>query len=211
MLRAKQRGVSFIEIAIGLAILGIGIAWAIPNYSAWMQNTQIRNMAESIASGLQLARVEAIKRGSQVEFVLTDLAPTLPNQNVQLGTIDSATGTNWMVRAVLPIVAGVTTYSFVTGRSGVEGSANARVQSGNAFFAGDLDVVTFDRFGRVAAANADASGPIAKICVKSAALTTGARNLEINVSNGGQIKMCDPAVTDASDPRRCLTAPPRCS
>ena len=58
----RARGISLIEILIGLAILGIGMAWGVPSYSVWMQNLQIRNMAESIVSGLQVARSEAIAR-----------------------------------------------------------------------------------------------------------------------------------------------------
>ena len=94
----KQYGVSLIEIMIGLAILGISMAWAMPSYSVWMQNTQIRNMAESIVQGLQQARSEAIKRNRYVEFVLTTQSPTSVIEDLPaLGAIG---GTNWVVRAI---------------------------------------------------------------------------------------------------------------
>ncbi len=217
MRRNAQRGISLIEIAIGLAILGIGIAWAIPSYSVWTQNLQIRNMAESIVAGLKIARSEALARNSRAEFILTDQAPSNGIAQDALGTLVTAAGPNWMVRAFNP--PGGATYTYVTGSSGAEGSRNATMKSGNDNFAGGLAAVTFDRYGRLARdpngaiVNVDASLPMTKICVRSASLTAanGARILEINISAGGQVKMCDPSVAAASDPRRCVTALPRCA
>ncbi|MEO6024962.1 MAG: GspH/FimT family pseudopilin [Burkholderiales bacterium] len=213
-----QRGVSMIEIAIGLAIVGIGIAWAIPSYSVWMQNLQIRTMTESIVAGLQLARSEAISRNGRAEFILTNQDPSAAIAQTALDSLTDETGTSWMVRAFLP-PGSATTYGYVTGRTGAEGSANATVLSGDAGFAGGLAAITFDGFGRLSRdgngvlMNADGSAPIAKLCVKSNKLDSahGARNLEINIGASGLVKMCDPVVTDATDPRRCLTPAPRCS
>ena len=209
----RARGVSLIEILIGLAILGIGIAWGVPSYGVWMQNLQIRNMAESIVSGLQVARSEAVSRNAAVEFVLTNADVVAANRNIAVNTLGNDKGLNWMVRAVLPVG-----YAYVTGRDGNEGSRNAILQAGDAGFAGNLYAVTFDGFGRQRSnangiiENVDATGQIAKICIGSSKLTAtnGARLLEIDVSVSGQIKMCDPSVADATDPRRCLTPAPRC-
>jgi type IV fimbrial biogenesis protein FimT len=214
----RERGISLIEILIGLAVLGIGMAWGVPSYSVWMQNLQIRNMAESIVAGLQVARSEAISRNGSVEFVLMSADLIAANRNTALLTLGDDAGRNWMVRAVLP-AGSPTTYAYVTGRDGAEGSRNATVQAGDANIGGNLYAVTFDNFGRQRFAangvvqNIDASNQIAKICVGSSQLSVanGARLLEINVSVSGQIKMCDPSVTSATDPRRCLTAAPRCS
>ena len=209
----RARGISMIEILIGLAILCIGIAWGVPSYGVWMQNLQIRNMAESIVSGLQVARSEAISRNGPVEFVLMNADVVAANRNTAVNTLGNDKGRNWMVRAVLPVG-----YAYVTGRDSSEGSRNATLQAGDANFANNLYAVTFDSFGRQRSAgsgliqNIDASNQIAKICVGSSTLTAanGARLLEINVSVSGQIKMCDPSVASATDPRRCLTAAPRC-
>jgi type IV fimbrial biogenesis protein FimT len=211
LIKPRQRGFSFIEIVIGLAILGIGIAWAVPNYSMWIQNTQIRTLAESVASGLQMARVEAVRRNGQVEFVLTTSDPTIASEDIDLSTLGSDTGANWIVRAILPGGGGATDYGFVTGSVGEAGSARAIVKAGDADIAGGRNAVTFDGLGRVLAANDDGSGPIIKICVRPANPTTGIRVLEIDIGNAGQVKMCDPSVVDINDPRRCLTAGLRCS
>ena len=213
MLRARsQRGVSMIEIAIVLAIIGIGMSWAMPSYSKWMQNAQIRNMAEMIIGGVQQARSEAISRSGNVEFLLTSLNPTSADKQALIPALADANGVNWMIRAAnLP--GAPTPYTYVAGSVGTEGSSKATVQAGDINISGNLNAVTFDGFGRVVAANADASLPITKICVASSALTAanGAKVLEIDVSAGGQVKMCDPSVTAGTDPRRCLTAAPRCA
>jgi type IV fimbrial biogenesis protein FimT len=214
----RARGISLVEMLIGLAILAIGIAWAVPSYSVWMQNLQIRNMAESIVSGLQVARSEAISRNAPVEFVLmsADIIPA--NRQTPLPGLGDENGRNWMVRAVLPL-GSPTNYGYITARDGNEGSQYATVQAGDLNFGGNLYAVTFDHFGRQRFAangvvqNIDASGQVTKICVGSSRLTAanGARLLEINVGVSGQIKMCDPSVISPTDPRRCLTAAPRCS
>ncbi len=213
-MKTLQHGISIVEIAIGLAIVGISLAWAIPSYSVWIQNMQIRNMAESIVGGLQQARSDAIGRngGGGVEFLLTNGDASAANAQTLLPAFATNTGTNWMVRAALP-PAGAQPYEYVTGHVGATGSANATVQAGNINIGGGLNAVTFDGFGRVVAANADTSLPISKICVRSSVLTPaqGARVLEINISAGGQVKMCDPSVTNLTDPRRCMTAAPRCA
>lgn len=66
----SQRGVTLIELAVGLAIVGILVMVALPNFSVWIQNGQIRTAAEAINNGLQLARSEAVRRNLNIEFVL---------------------------------------------------------------------------------------------------------------------------------------------
>lgn len=212
-----QRGISLVEIMIGLAILGISMAWAMPSYRVWMQNTQIRNMAESIVQGLQQARSEAIKRNAYVEFVLTNQDPTVANEDMPtLGTIG---GNNWVSRAIVNNLIDPTDYAFVTGSPSAAGSSNATVQARDSALAVNLTTITFSGLGRVAgsppfsAGNDDGTAFINKICVRSSTLTVagGARIMEIDIAGAGQIRMCDPTVVDATDTRRCIAAAPRCS
>lgn len=214
MRRDNQWGISMIEILIGLAIVGIGMAWALPSYTNWMQNTQIRNMAESIIQGMQQARSEAIKRNAYVEFVLTDQNPTVANEDtVGLGNVG---GSNWVVRAIVDNTIDPTNYAFVTGSPSAAGSRNATVEARDPPRVTNLTTVTFNGLGRVAGApptsntNDDGTAFINKICVRSA-VATGARMLEIDISAAGQVRMCDPTVVDATDTRRCVAPAPRCS
>lgn len=64
----RQRGITIIEQVIGLAVTGVMLAMGLPNYSDYLQNRHIRTHAESIADGLQLARVEAVRRNEAVDF-----------------------------------------------------------------------------------------------------------------------------------------------
>lgn len=66
----RARGVSLIELMIGLAILAILLMGGLPSFAAWIQNTQIRTAAESFQNGLQLARAEAVRRNANVQFVM---------------------------------------------------------------------------------------------------------------------------------------------
>ena len=68
----KHTGFSLIELLVSISILTILITIAVPSFQAWLQNSQIRTAAESIKSGLQRARAEAVTRNTNVEFVLGD-------------------------------------------------------------------------------------------------------------------------------------------
>ena len=79
----NQQGVTLIELLIAIAIVAILAGIAVPNFTTWLQNTQIRTATEAVKNGLQLARAEAIRRNEPVNFVLS-----------------SVTGTNWTVSTV---------------------------------------------------------------------------------------------------------------
>lgn len=68
--KGKQKGMTLVELMVCIAILGIVSAIAVPSYTEFIANTQIRSTTESIRSGLQVARAEAIKRNASVRFTL---------------------------------------------------------------------------------------------------------------------------------------------
>ncbi|WP_287366858.1 GspH/FimT family pseudopilin, partial [Thauera sp.] len=70
--RQGAKGVTLIELMVGIAILTILFGIAVPNFRVWIQNGKVRTAAESIQNGLQVARVEAIQRNRQVQFDLRD-------------------------------------------------------------------------------------------------------------------------------------------
>lgn len=92
----KVAGVTLIELMIGIAILGMVLTMGLPSYARWMQSSQIRTAAESVQSGLQLARTEAVRRNAPVNFTLN--------------------GNNWTVTA---------NSTPVQSRNATEGSPNA--------------------------------------------------------------------------------------
>lgn len=67
----KQTGFSLVELMIGLAVLMAVITLGIPGFKNSVGNGQIKTVAESIKNGLQLARLEAIKRNTKIKFTLS--------------------------------------------------------------------------------------------------------------------------------------------
>lgn len=186
----KQTGVSLIELMIAIVIVSLLMAMGAPAFNLWIQNTQVRTAAESIQNGLQIARTEAVRRNTNVRFSLTDAG------GIVSWSVDCVT-----VTADCP--AGIQTHS------GGEGGANAR--AGIAVATGTLATpivagaglpagVTFDGLGRVPTANVGAD--IARIDVTNT-IRADARRMVILVSPGGQTRMCDPALTLATNPQGC--------
>lgn len=175
----RNRGFSLIELMIGLALAVILILLAMPNYATWTADAQIRNGVESVATGLRFAHGEAIKRNAAVEFILD---PT------------TASG-GWQVNVVG--VGVVQTASW--------GEAATRVQF--AATPAGATTVTFTSLGAVAAANADASALLTEIAATHSGTVTDTRPLTVLVGGGRSgIKICDPAITDATSPRFCTAA-----
>jgi len=101
---AAQRGVTMIELMIAIAVLGVLIALGVPSFQAWLQNAQIRNAADAVVNGIQLARTEAVRRNRMVYFALES-------------------GSNWTVTQFNP-------KAIIQQRQGDEGSQTAVIDSG---------------------------------------------------------------------------------
>jgi type IV fimbrial biogenesis protein FimT len=66
----RQRGFNLIELLITMAIAAIILAIAAPAFQEIITNGRTRSVSESIYSGMQLARSEAIKRNAPMRFQL---------------------------------------------------------------------------------------------------------------------------------------------
>lgn len=193
--RNGASGFTLIELAIGMAVLAILVMVGLPNLTAWIQNTQIRTAAEGIQSGLQLARSEALRRNTSVRFQLV---------NSLTGSCAlSTTGTNHVVSLADPTGACNSTPSdagpILQVRAGTEGSPNAAVSA-------SASSMTFNGLGRPLPSGStltiNITNPTGGAC-KTAAGSEPMRCLRVTVSTGGQVRMCDPAVDDNTDPRFC--------
>ena len=69
-LREKQEGFTLIEVIIVIAIIGIGAALAIPNFTQWYVQTQLRQTTAEIASQLTLARIAGMNRNRSVDVTV---------------------------------------------------------------------------------------------------------------------------------------------
>ena len=195
--RLHQQGLSIIEILVTLVIIGMLMALAGPSAGVWIQNTQLRNAADSVVNGLQQAKLEALKRNKLVMFRLTDPASTAWDICLYDYAADACS-----------TAAGATLFS----KSAVEGSVNARVAAETgaapnplvalAYGSGVPATFTFDPFGRQAPT---AANNLTRIDVRNAQLSTNdERRLVILINAAGQIRMCDPKLSKASNPQGCV-------
>jgi type IV fimbrial biogenesis protein FimT len=202
VLSRLQTGVSLIEVIIGLAIMALLLVLGVPQYATFLANARLKTTTDTLASGLNLARAEAVKRNARVEFVLTDEEPIAAVVNA---LAPSTTGINWVVREWVPTSA---SYNFIEGKAGAEGSGRVDATSIviTPVTAGTFDGrVTFTGFGSLASAQAiqfQITNPSGGAC-DTTAVRGPMRCLNINVSPGGQIRVCDPKVTAAKDTRAC--------
>ena len=198
MLR-RQRGVSMIEIAITMALAAILLFAVAPEVTSMLANSRIRSTAESLQQGLQQARNEALRRNREVTFWLTT-----PNA---AGTLDnscalSSTAAGWVVSLNDPAGKCAVASSSSVDPMLVEKSVGGGLSSGVTLNALQTDNATaatrvvFDGFGRVATATS-----IARVDLENA--NSNFRPLRIQITRGGGVRLCEPRVSDTSDPRRC--------
>ena len=190
-----HRGFSLIELLVGIVILGVLMAMAVPRFTDWLRNARIQTSAEAIQNGLQLARAEAVRRNATVRFQL-------------VSTIDdtcalATTGPHWVVSMDNPAGQCASAPSdtaaprIIQVRNRAEGSVQTQVAAGQSLF-------TFNGLGRltpVPAANVaiDVSSTTGGTCIANGG---SVRCLRLMVSVGGQIRMCDPALP-AGDAQAC--------
>lgn len=62
----RKNGFTLIEVLVGIAILGVLIAIALPSCSNTIKRYRINAVRDELTSSLQLARSEAIRRGIQI-------------------------------------------------------------------------------------------------------------------------------------------------
>jgi len=174
----KNRGFSIIEMVIALGIVALLFKLAVPSFRTWLQNTQIRTAAHSITDGMNVARQEAIHRNVPVQLQLTSLSD---------GTSEA-----WSVTEV-------TAGTLVQQWSSTEGASTTKILQPTG------GIITFNALGRVVNPNpSDNSAPLLQVDVTSSneSAGNGLRNMRVLVGGGGNVRMCDPQLTQP-DPRAC--------
>lgn len=182
----KQRGVTLVELLIAIVIAGILMGIAVPSFQAWMMNTQIKTATESLFNGIQLARGEAVRRNTNIVFIV-------------------GPSTTWQVGCEVPLADGAdadtiadcpTTLQFRP--SGDTSKAALTITPAGA------TTITFNGLGRVTG-NIDTTAAITQLDVDVSAVDldpSKSREMRVLIS-GGSVRMCDPNVTQAGDPRTC--------
>lgn len=166
-------GFTLIEVVVVMTILGLALALGAGSYQAWIASTAVRNGAEGLLSGAQLARAEALGRNVPVFFV------------------KDAAGTGWCVG----LESTCTTKLHV--RSAGDGSSYVAV----GYLNGAAQVMQFDSFGRLQSPTPTAGLFVAFDITHQN--VSDARKLRVTVDVGGNARMCDPNVSSVGDPRKC--------
>lgn len=174
---------------ITVAIVALLLALAVPSYQQWIANVRIRTTAEAIQNGLMLAKGEAVKRNTKVQFVLTSGDPVAANVN---SITASASGTAWMVRVYQP-GGTYTSADYVQGRNKAEGSQNVAVTAGQS-------TVIFTGIGGLSPIPA---ASIAFDVSRSGGDANVDRVLRVTVAPGGAIRVCDPKLSLSTSPLGC--------
>ncbi len=173
----RSAGFTLIEVVIAIVIMVLVAAFSLPAIIQWIQSTHIRTAAEGVKSGLQYARMEAVRSSTPVEFTLLNPGAT--------------GGTGWQVTVVR-------TGAIVQTKPSGEGSASAILTPAPA----GATTVTFSGLGR-RVANASGSSMTQIDITSGAPSGTGSRNLRVTISAGGEVRMCDPIISITGDPRSC--------
>ena len=198
-----NRGITVVELMIGLVVFGILFMLALPSMTTWIQNTQIRNSADGIFAGLQLARAEALRRNTIVRFQLVSALDST--------CVLASIGTSWVISLDDPTGQCEKAPSddpglgprIIQKRDSIEGSPNVTLTAVTST-ATNASLVQFNGLGRVTGTN-----PIAQIDVNNpggGTCKTGGgpmRCLRLTITTGGETRMCDPAFDIVGDPRHC--------
>lgn len=201
---AACAGFSLVELMVGVSILAVLLALALPSFSDWVRNNQVRMTAESLREGLQLARSEAIRRNTRVRLQLVNAL----DSTCALSTA----GPYWVMNAGASVTpagncgaaVSQTVSPFVIQSSPVTSAIGKATVAAS----GGVAVVAFDAAGRQApTTNPTTPVNLFRVDISSPAGTClpggNVRCLRVVVTANGEVRMCDPAQTAATDPARC--------
>lgn len=207
--RVSSGGFTLVELMFVMTVIGILMLIGVPEFSTWQANAQIRSVAEILQNDLRQSRAEAVRRNRQVALVLTNETPVGDEE------FDAETpARNWIVLA-LPLLAADEEAGEgeegeegeEAGEGGNEASSSAElvsnhVQNGDSRIqiTGSRTAICFNSVGRLTARAQVGSGDVECTAgafdfdVKRTDFaddTPGIHRLRIQVSTGGQIRMCD--------------------
>lgn len=200
----SSQGFTLIELMIVVTLIALMMMLAAPSISVWLQNLKVRNVGESIVSGMQLARMEAIRRNTRVTFSMVS--------TTDASCAMSATSPSWVVSkgGALPTGKCNGTLADEGGDIIQRNSASTALQGVTITSTSSGNCLTYDGMGQIptqgsiACATAAGGTPITQIDLTSPVADTIA--LRVTISTGGQVRLCYPDAAGklpTNDPRKC--------
>ena len=181
----RERGLTLVELVVAMALLVILLFVATPDFSAWINNTRVRSVAEGMQNGVRLAQAEAVRRNRTVAFFLTNAEPAID-------AVPVANGVNWGIRTTTLFADDVAEF--------VRGAAAAEVGTGVAIVG--PAAICFNAAGQQVTVAAE--GCAAAVTNYDVTRAVADRRLRIVVSMGGRVRMCDPdKVLSDANPDGC--------
>jgi len=203
--KPRQRGFTMIEMAITMVIFGILLAAALPSISEWTDNARIRNTAEALQNGIQIARNEAVRRNQPVSFYLVSSESA---HEMSSNCTRASDNSSWVVSLSDPTgqcdqpPSDVNAPMILVRRPSGDAGTRVSIAAVDATGTG-ATALTFNGFGRIAA-NADGSQSIRQITITGLDANTHYRNMAIQISQQGMVRTCEPDIVATSDdPRKC--------
>ena len=182
--RTRQHGFSVLELMVTVSILAILIGIGMPLMAQWIQRMTVSSASELIQNGLRQAIGEAIRRNTEVDFILTDGTPSVSGV---ASLVAKQNGANWAIRVVDTSASN----RYVNGHQTKELSSDVTLQGP----AG----VRFNGSGRVL----DLTGtPVGGKQVFRITRSGAELAYCVFVTPGAAVKMCDPTKS-SGDPRAC--------
>jgi len=194
----RTSGFTMIEMVITVAIFAILVALAVPAMLTWVSNVKVRTVADALQNGVRLAQAESLRRSRQVVFSLTN--STQP----QTSLTAVGNGSYWAINYIPAMTDGTDTNTFI--QSGVLTSQGSSVQ-----IQGPAEIC-FNSIGRlvVPTGGTGVTGPTCAL--PTTTLPNGGlayiyqitlpphadHPLNVEVSLGGQLHLCDPSQTLSS-------------
>jgi len=191
---AGCRGFTLIELMVTIALLALLLGLAAPSFATWSRNAQVRTVTDALQSGLRTAQAEAVRRNRQVVFFLTS------SKDCNTTTSSVANGAYWQIRTV----------ALITGEAAEAlqcGVLNDQADGVN--ITGPRALCLNSTGRQMANASTGVTGATCTLSATGFSIfevnTSGAdRRLQVAVSLGGQVRMCDPSRTQsASNPDGC--------
>ncbi|ALT78279.1 hypothetical protein AT984_14880 [Paucibacter sp. KCTC 42545] len=191
------------ELMVGVALVSIMMAFAIPSFRTWIANSQVRTASEALQSAARLAQAEASRRYRQVVLFRT------ASSACTTAAAADANGGFWALRTVA-LAADDAPQAIECGKL-TDGIADLKLVGPTA--------VCFNAAGRpITNANPGVVGANCQLPpsgISSFDVTGGDsgssavdRPLRILISLGGSVRMCDPSkVQSSSNPDGCPASP----